>query len=97
MTETAFYILFSLNEPRHGYGIIKRVQELTNDRLKLGSGTIYGTLSKMQTDGMIAVFADAERKTIYEMTDAGKEVLKAEMTRIEELYNNIQKIGDEFR
>ena len=72
ITKTAFYILLSLNAPRHGYGIIKHVEELTNGRLVLGSGTIYGTLTKMQRDAIITVYADEKRKTIYEITDAGK-------------------------
>lgn len=58
MTETAFYILLSLKVPRHGYGIIKNVEELTHGRLILGSGTIYGTLTKMQRDGIISVYSD---------------------------------------
>ena len=56
MTETALYILLSLGEPRHGYGISKYVAELTDDRIKLGSGTIYGTLTKMQKDGLIDIY-----------------------------------------
>lgn len=91
MTETAFYILFSLNEPRHGYGIIKEVEQLTVGRIKLGSGTIYGTLSKMQVDGLIDVFSDEERKTVYERTSIGNKILQREMLRIEELYANIQR------
>ncbi|MGE7023229.1 PadR family transcriptional regulator [Solibacillus cecembensis] len=89
MTETAFYILFSLTEPRHGYGIIKNIETLTNGRLKLGSGTIYGTLMKMQTDGLIVLFSDEERKTIYEMTTLGQQILQQEMKRIKELYDHI--------
>ncbi len=89
MTETAFYILFSLTEPRHGYGIIKNIEALTNGRLKLGSGTIYGTLMKMQTDGLIVLFSDEERKTIYEMTTLGQQILQQEMQRIKELHDHI--------
>lgn len=58
MTETAFYILLSLSEPRHGYAITKFVSDLTEGRIKLGSGTIYGTLTKMQKEGLIAVYPD---------------------------------------
>ena len=95
MTETAFYILFSLSEPLHGYGIIKQVESLTNGRIKLGSGTIYGTLSKMHADGIIDIFSDEERKTVYERTEIGGIVLQHEMTRIEELYNNIVRFKGE--
>ncbi|WP_404351868.1 PadR family transcriptional regulator [Sutcliffiella horikoshii] len=96
MTETAFYILLSLTEPRHGYGIIKHVEEISNGRIRLGSGTIYGTLTKMQKDGVITVFADVERKTVYEITDSGKELITAEIERLKELHGNALKYEGEF-
>ena len=85
MTETAFYILLSLSEPRHGYGIIKFVEELTQGRILLGSGTVYGTLTKMQKDGIITLYADGERKTIYEITPVGKILIRREIERINKL------------
>ncbi|MEW9095912.1 MAG: PadR family transcriptional regulator [Clostridiaceae bacterium] len=88
MTETAYYILLSLTEPRHGYGIIQHVEKITNGRIRLGSGTVYGTLSKMQKSGVIAVYSDEERRTKYEITDIGKILIKEEINRIKELYNN---------
>lgn len=96
MTETAFYILLSLTEPTHGYGIIKRVEELTSGRIKLGSGTIYGTLTKMQNDGMIIVFSDEKRKTTYEITKRGKNVMQAEIVRLKELHTNALRLEEEF-
>lgn len=97
MTETAFYILLSLTEPSHGYGIIKRVEELTNGRLKLGSGTIYGTLTKMQNDGLIIVFSDEKRKTIYEITGPGKNVMQVEIIRLKELHTNALRLEEDFK
>lgn len=88
MTETAFYILLALTEPRHGYGITKFVAELTDNRIKLGSGTVYGTLTKMQKDDLIDIYDDSDKKIIYEITDSGREVLRAEINRIKLLYNN---------
>lgn len=96
MTETAFYILLALNEPRHGYGIVKHVEEISKGRLRLGSGTVYGTLTKMQKDGIITVFADQERKTLYEITEAGKELMLAEIKRLKELHRNALKYEGEF-
>ena len=96
MTETAFYILLSLTEPRHGYGIVKHVEEMTNSRIKLGSGTVYGTLAKMQKDGLITVFADGDRKTVYEICKSGKQVISAEIERLKELYDNALKYKGEF-
>jgi len=91
MTETAYYILLSLLEPRHGYGIIKHVEKITEGRIRLGSGTVYGTLTKMQHNDLIALFADEEKKTVYEITPKGKELLLAEIKRIKELYRNAKK------
>ncbi|MGN0586504.1 MAG: PadR family transcriptional regulator [Oscillospiraceae bacterium] len=88
MTETAFYILLALTEPRHGYGITKFVAELTENRIKLGSGTVYGTLTKMQKDNLIDIYDDSDKKIIYEITDSGREVLRAEINRIKLLYDN---------
>lgn len=97
MTETAFYILLSLNEPRHGYGIIKYVEELTEGRLILGSGTIYGTLTKMQRDKIISVYADEKRKKVYEITAVGKALMRHEIIRLKELHANAIKYEGEFQ
>lgn len=97
MTETAFYILLSLTKPRHGYGIIKHVEELSAGRLRLGSGTVYGTLTKMNKDGLITVFADEERKTVYEVSELGKEVMRAEIGRLKELHRNAVTSEEEFQ
>ena len=97
MTETAFYILLSLKVPRHGYGIIKNVEELTNGRLVLGSGTIYGTLTKMQRDGIISVYSDQLRKKIYEVADVGKILMQHEIIRLKELHANAVKHEGEFQ
>ncbi|WP_174524232.1 PadR family transcriptional regulator [Neobacillus soli] len=96
MTETAFYILLSLTEPRHGYGIVKHVEEITRSRIQLGSGTVYGTLTKMQKDGIITVFADEERKTVYEVTEIGKKLITFEITRLKELHRNALNYEGDF-
>ena len=88
MSETAYYILLSLNEPRHGYGIIKFVEELTNGRIVLGSGTVYGTLGKMSKDRLISVCDDKDRKTVYRITDDGKALLFFEIDRLKKVHEN---------
>jgi len=88
MSETAYYILLSLNEPRHGYGIIKFVEELTKGRIILGSGTVYGTLGKMSKDRLISIYDDQDRKTVYRITDDGKALLLFEIDRLKKVYEN---------
>ena len=53
MTETGFYILLCLREEMHGYSIVKKVEDLTNGEVRLSPGTMYGSLSKMEKDGLI--------------------------------------------
>ncbi|MBZ9688824.1 PadR family transcriptional regulator [Clostridium estertheticum] len=96
MTETAYYILLSLTEPRHGYAIILHVEDITNGRIKLGSGTVYGTLTKLQNKGVISIFSDEKRRTVYEITEVGKKLILAEIERIKELHENAVRFEGDF-
>ena len=87
MTETAFYILLCLREPNHGYGIVQTVEKLTDGAIKLAPGTMYGSLSKMEKDGVIRFIREEDKRKIYKITDLGEEVLALEIKRIERLYN----------
>lgn len=91
MTETAFYILLCLKTPNHGYGIVQTVERLTEGVIKLAPGTMYGSLSKMEKDGLIRFVREEEKRKIYEITDLGREVLQTEITRIERLYRIAQE------
>ena len=91
MTETAFYILLCLKTPNHGYGIVQTVERLTDGAIKLAPGTMYGSLSKMEKDGLIRFVREEEKRKIYEITDLGREVLQTEITRIERLYRIAQE------
>jgi DNA-binding PadR family transcriptional regulator len=92
MSETAFYILLSLMDVRHGYGIMQHVDELTNGRIRLGAGTLYGSLSRMEKDSLIEVVLEEERRKFYRMTNAGQTLLKLEIGRIGELHQNALKV-----
>ena len=88
MTETAYYMLLALKKPLHGYGIILEVERLTNKRLRIGAGTIYGTLTKMEQDQLIQVVGEDDRRKIYLQTELGMELLSLEINRLKELYEN---------
>ncbi|HQB32231.1 MAG TPA: PadR family transcriptional regulator, partial [Erysipelotrichaceae bacterium] len=79
MSETAFYILFSLQQPQHGYGIGQQVREMTDNEVSISPGTMYGTLSKMEKDGLIELVREEEKRKIYQSTDLGKEILQIEL------------------
>jgi DNA-binding PadR family transcriptional regulator len=91
MTETGFYILFCLQTPQHGYGIGQQVKRITNGEVTISPGTMYGTLSKMEKDGLIAFFREEDKRKLYQITALGQEVLSVELRRIERLYKNSQE------
>ena len=88
MTETGFYILFCLQKERHGYSITQKVKELTEGQLSISQGTMYGTLAKMEKDGLIAFVREEEKRKLYSITELGKQILELEIQRIERLYRN---------
>ena len=91
MTETAFYILFCLRKPNHGYGIVQMVEKMTDGAIRLAPGTMYGSLSKMEKDRVIRFIREEEKRKIYQITDLGQEVLQMELRRIERLYKITQE------
>ncbi len=91
MTETAFYILLSLKKPNHGYGIVQTVEKMTDGEVRLAPGTMYGSLSKMEKDGLIQFIKEEDKRKIYQITNLGSEILQIELKRIERLYRNSQE------
>ncbi len=89
MTETGFYILFCLQQEMHGYSIGQRVREMTDGAVIISAGTMYGTLSKMEKDGLIRFTREEEKRKLYQITEQGKEILTLEIERIKRLYRNI--------
>ncbi len=91
MTETGYYILYCLQQERHGYGICQMVHSLTDGALSIGPGTMYGTLSKMEKDGLIRFTREQEKRKLYVITALGREVLALEQARIRRLYKTLQE------
>ena len=94
MTESGFYILFCLRSPQHGYGISQQVKRMTGGAVTISAGTMYGTLSKMEKDGLICFYREEDKRKLYQITDLGREVLTTEIRRIERLYRNSK--GEDF-
>lgn len=94
LTEGVFYILLSLYSPLHGYGIMQNVVELSNGRVKLAPGTLYGAINTLLEKNWIIALrvGDNQRKKEYQITELGKKVLGDELLRLEELLKNGQII-----
>lgn len=94
LTESIYYIMLSLTEPLHGYGIMQRTEALSAGRVRLSAGTLYGALANLTQKGWI-VQQDAEensRKKAYELTEEGRKILGGELERLRELVRNGETI-----
>ncbi len=88
-----FHILLALaDKERHGYHIMREVDERTKGEVKLGPGTLYGSIKRMIADGLIeelderpAPDLDDERRRYYRLTDFGYRVASAEAKRLEQI------------
>jgi len=94
LTEAVYYILLSLMKPMHGYGIIQNVEILSNHRVKLAAGTLYGAINTLLEKGYIVALPEESdsRKKEYLITELGKQTLAAELSRLEELIANGKNI-----
>ncbi|MBQ9673380.1 MAG: PadR family transcriptional regulator [Ruminococcus sp.] len=92
LTEAVYYILLSVKQPLHGYGIMQNVSKLTNGRLNLGAGTLYGAISNLLSKGLISEYSNNNSKKEYIITESGTTALNNELERLEELVNNGKQI-----
>jgi DNA-binding PadR family transcriptional regulator len=90
MSETMLYILLSLRQERHGYGIMQHVKDLTNGRIVLGAGTIYQSIGKLDSDGLIRAGRVEDRKKYYTITPLGMQILIEEAARIREVHGHLE-------
>ena len=90
LTEAVYYILLSLMEPMHGYGIMQSVEQRSGGRLRLAAGTLYGAISTMLEKGWITALDNGadSRKKEYVITETGRNILRAEYARLKELVDN---------
>lgn len=87
LTPAVFHILLALaRREQHGYEIMKEVRRDSDDRIRMGNGTLYGSLKRMLTDGLIEDAGERpesgdERRKYYRITPRGEVVLAAEIRR----------------
>ena len=97
LTEATYFILLSLTPgPKHGYAIMKDVQEMSAERVKLSTGTLYGALKRLLEMGWIDRTQDPEPddservRKAYRLTNLGRRVLQAEVARLDSLVTAAQ-------
>lgn len=95
LTPAAFHIMLVLADgENHGYAIMREVAEHTNGKMRLGPGSLYGTIKRMLADGWIEESderpdpkLDDERRRYYRLTGVGRKLVQAEAERLEQLVN----------
>ena len=70
------------------------MRQLTGGQVVISAGTMYGTLAKMEKDGLIVCTREEEKRKLYRQTPLGQEVLGLELARIQRLYKNSR--GEEW-
>lgn len=86
LTETTYFVLLALREAGHGYAIMQTVEQLSKGRVRIAAGTMYGALENLTRQKLISPVAseDARRK-IYQITEAGTQLLALEVERLQQL------------
>ena len=93
LTPAVLHVLLALaGEERHGYGIMREVEDRTGGEVRLGPGTLYGAIKRMLADGLIEEsderpdpVLDVRRRRYYRITDFGRRVAGAEAERLQDL------------
>jgi DNA-binding PadR family transcriptional regulator len=89
LTEPVLLIMMSLaGQPRHGYSILKDVEEMSDGRVQLSTGTLYGALRRLLDDGWIERFEERESsrgRQAYRLSARGRSNLQTEVTRMKHL------------
>ena len=94
LTPSVLHILLALaDRERHGYGIIQDIAERTDGAMRMGPGTLYGSIKRMLADGLIEEsgerpapeYDDDRRRCYYRLTELGRRVLGAEARRLEQV------------
>ena len=94
LTEATYYIMLSLAQPRHGYGIMQQTEEMSGGRVRLAAGTLYGALNALCDKQWIIQLPeeDGSRRKEYKLTEKGLKILQNEVKRLRELADNGERI-----
>jgi DNA-binding PadR family transcriptional regulator len=94
LTDTSYYILLSLMEAKHGYLIMKTIEQMTNNRFSIGPASLYTTIKKLVKAKLIEELKqqDAQNKKTYVTTENGIQLLKKEVQRRREMVQHAEDI-----
>ena len=88
LTESTYYILVALVEPRHGYAVMQKVDQISRGEVKIGPGTLYGAFQQLEKEGLIVKVGEEDRRKIFMLTGRGKNVLRLQVERLSIMAEN---------
>lgn len=88
LTEATYYIMLSLIEPLHGYGVMQMVEKISQGTVKIGPGTLYGAFASLEKEGLIRMVKEEDRRKSYQLTNNGRQVLVGQIERLEVMNAN---------
>lgn len=91
MTEAMYYILLTLTVPSHGYQLLSAVSRASRGRVRMGPGTLYGVLTRLESEKMIEIVSDDGRRKTYAVTETGRAALRAETERLRSMLDDQER------
>ena len=88
LTESTYYIMLTLVEPLHGYGVMQKIEEISKGTVKVGPGTLYGAFTSLEKEELIVKVKEEDRRKSYVLTPKGKKVLMNQIKRLEIMTQN---------
>lgn len=92
LTEPMYYVLLSLKNPLHGYGIMQKIDEITSGRVKVGPGTLYNLIDRFEKEEIVKKVESTGIKKNFQLTDKGLQLLNKEILRLKMLISDGEKI-----
>lgn len=90
LSEATFYVLAALREPLHGYALMQKVEAMSEGKVVIGPGTLYGAFAALEKQELIEKLSEVERRKVYRLTDKGRQVLAEQVKRLAIMVRNGQ-------
>lgn len=88
LSEATYYILVALVEPLHGYGVMQKIEAMSEGTVSVGPGTLYGAFSTLEKEGLIVKTREEDRRKVYTLTEKGRAILSEQVPRLEIMARN---------
>ena len=95
ISPSLFYFLLVLSNPLHGYQIMQEVEKASGGQITMGAGTCYGLIARCQSEKLIDLIEEVDRKKIYRITSKGRALLQGEINRLNKQLEMTRKYAEE--